>query len=129
MPVLDGIEATRQILADPRCAHVKVIVLTTFAIDEYVFGALRSGAVGFLLKDTRPAELIRAVQVAASGDALLSPSITKRLIEEFASTPAAATDGDTPGPDWSRERHPRPRRTRPVQRGDRRDTSISVSPP
>lgn len=86
MPVLDGIEAIRQILADPRCGQVKVIVLTTFAIDEYVFGALRCGAVGFLLKDTPPAELIRAVQVAAAGDALLSPSITKRLIEEFAST-------------------------------------------
>lgn len=86
MPVLDGIEATRQILTNPRCGQVKVIVLTTFAIDEYVFGALRCGAVGFLLKDTPPAELIRAVQVAAAGDALLSPSITKRLIEEFAST-------------------------------------------
>ncbi len=86
MPVLDGIEATRQILTSPRCRQVKVIVLTTFAIDEYVFGALRCGAVGFLLKDTPPAELIRAVHVAAAGDALLSPSITKRLIEEFAST-------------------------------------------
>ena len=86
MPVLDGIEATRQILADPRCRQVKVIVLTTFAIDEYVFGALRCGAVGFLLKDTPPAELIRAVHLAVAGEALLSPSITKRLIEEFAST-------------------------------------------
>jgi DNA-binding NarL/FixJ family response regulator len=91
MPVLDGIEATRQILTNPLCTQVKVIVLTTFAIDEYVFGALRNGAVGFLLKDTPPAELIRAVQVAASGDALLSPSITKRLIEEFASTRSAPT--------------------------------------
>jgi DNA-binding NarL/FixJ family response regulator len=86
MPVLDGIEATRQILADPRCGQVKVIVLTTFAIDEYVFGALRCGVVGFLLKDTPPADLIHAVQVAAAGDALLSPSITKRLIEAYAST-------------------------------------------
>ncbi len=84
MPVLDGIEATRQILANPLCSQVKVIVLTTFAIDEYVFGALRRGAVGFLLKDTPPAELIRAVHAAAAGDALLSPSITRRLIEEFA---------------------------------------------
>jgi DNA-binding NarL/FixJ family response regulator len=100
MPVLDGIEATRRILADPRCAQVKVIVLTTFAMDEYVFGALRRGAVGFLLKDTPPAELIRAVQVAAAGDALLSPSITKRLIVEFASTevrPALATLPDLTG--------------------------------
>jgi DNA-binding NarL/FixJ family response regulator len=97
MPVLDGLEATRRILASPGCGRVKVIVLTTFAIDEYVFGALRCGAVGFLLKDTPPAELIRAVQVAAAGDALLSPSITKRLIEEFAATeprpePAALPD-------------------------------------
>lgn len=96
MPVLDGIEATRQILSNPLSAHVNVIVLTTFAIDEYVFGALRNGAVGFLLKDTPPAELIRAVQVAASGDALLSPSITKRLIEEFASTRARPTPAALP---------------------------------
>jgi DNA-binding NarL/FixJ family response regulator len=87
MPVLDGIEATKRILADPRSAHVRVIVLTTFAMDEYVFGALRAGAVGFLVKDTPPAELLRAVHVAAAGDALLSPSVTKRLIEAFASTP------------------------------------------
>ena len=87
MPVLDGIEATKRILADPRCAHVRVIVLITFAMDEYAFGALRAGAVGFLVKDTPPAELLRAVQVAAAGDALLSPSVTKRLIEAFASTP------------------------------------------
>ena len=94
MPVLDGIEATRQILSDPGCSHVKVVVLTTFAIDDYVFRALRSGAVGFLLKDTPPAELIRAVHVAASGEALLSPSITRMLIEEFSATtprPATAT--------------------------------------
>ena len=96
MPVLDGIEATKRILADPRSAHVRVIVLTTFAMDEYVFGALRAGAVGFLVKDTPPAELLRAVQVAAAGDALLSPSVTKRLIEAFASTPTPQPTRSTP---------------------------------
>jgi len=96
MPVLDGIEATKRILADPRCAHVRVIVLTTFAMDEYVFGALRAGAVGFLVKDTPPAELLHAVQVAAAGDALLSPSVTKRLIAAFASTPTPQPTRPTP---------------------------------
>ena len=96
MPVLDGIEATKRILADPRSAHVRVIVLTTFAMDEYVFGALRAGAVGFLVKDTPPAELLRAVHVAAAGDALLSPSVTKRLIEAFASTPTPQPTRPTP---------------------------------
>ncbi len=96
MPVMDGIEATKRILADPRSAHVRVIVLTTFAMDEYVFGALRAGAVGFLVKDTPPAELLRAVHVAAGGDALLSPNITKRLIEAFASTPDARPPPTSP---------------------------------
>jgi DNA-binding NarL/FixJ family response regulator len=96
MPVLDGIEATKRILADPRSAHVRVIVLTTFAMGEYVFGALRAGAVGFLVKDTPPAELLRAVHVAAAGDALLSPSVTKRLIEAFASTPTPQPRRPTP---------------------------------
>ncbi|MCG5216537.1 response regulator transcription factor [Streptosporangium sp. KLBMP 9127] len=92
MPVLDGIEATRRITADPACAQTKIVVLTTFGLDEYVFGALRAGAVGFLLKDTPPAELLRAVRVAADGDALLSPSIARRLIEAFAVTPPLAVD-------------------------------------
>jgi DNA-binding NarL/FixJ family response regulator len=96
MPVLDGIEATKLILAAPRTTHVRVIVLTTFAMDEYVFGALRAGAVGFLVKDTPPAELLRAVHVAAAGDALLSPSVTKRLIEAFASTPTPQPTRPTP---------------------------------
>ncbi|MFI9848157.1 response regulator [Nonomuraea sp. NPDC051941] len=97
MPVLDGIEATRRITADPACAQTKIVVLTTFGLDEYVFGALRAGAVGFLLKDTPPAELLRAVRVAADGDALLSPSIARRLIEAFAVTPPTAVDiGDLP---------------------------------
>ena len=87
MPVLDGIEATRRITADPATAGTKVVMLTTFGLDEYVFGALRAGAVGFLLKDTPPEELLRAVTVAAAGDALLSPSVTRRLVEVFATTP------------------------------------------
>ena len=86
MPVLDGIEATRRITTDPACASVRVVMLTTFGLDEYVFGALRAGATGFLLKDTPPDELLRAVRVAANGDALLSPAVTRRLVEVFATT-------------------------------------------
>jgi DNA-binding NarL/FixJ family response regulator len=84
MPRLDGIEATRRIAANPRLASVHVVILTTFELDEYVFEALRAGAAGFLVKDTDAAELIRAVRVVASGEALLSPSVTRRLIAEFA---------------------------------------------
>ncbi|MDP8928829.1 MAG: response regulator transcription factor [Actinomycetota bacterium] len=83
MPVLDGIAATRRIRADDDNAHTRIVILTTFGLDEYVFGALRAGAIGFLLKDTPPEELLRAVRVAASGDALLSPSVTRTLIEAF----------------------------------------------
>jgi len=88
MPVLNGIEATRRLMADPATAATKVVMLTTFGFDEYVFGALRAGAVGFLLKDTPPSELVRAVRLVAAGDALLSPRVTRRLIEVFATTPA-----------------------------------------
>ncbi|MDX3111179.1 response regulator [Nonomuraea angiospora] len=84
MPELDGLEATRQISGDPRLQNVKVIILTTFDLDDYVYGALRAGASGFLVKDTEPAELIHAVRVVARGDALIAPSITRRLIAEFA---------------------------------------------
>ncbi|MGP3931088.1 response regulator [Nonomuraea sp. KM88] len=84
MPELDGLEATRQIAGDPRLEGVKVIILTTFDLDDYVYGALRAGASGFLVKDTEPAELIHAVRVVARGDALIAPSITRRLIAEFA---------------------------------------------
>jgi DNA-binding NarL/FixJ family response regulator len=93
MPGLDGIEATRRIVAmgEP---PVRVLMLTTFDLQEYVFNALRAGASGFLLKDVPPAELIMGIQVAARGDALLAPSITKRLIEEYAMTaPAEAPPG------------------------------------
>jgi DNA-binding NarL/FixJ family response regulator len=84
MPGLDGIEATRKIAADPALRGVHVIILTTFELDEYIFAALRSGAAGFLVKDTDAAELIRAVRTVAAGEALLSPGVTRRLIAEFA---------------------------------------------
>ena len=85
MPELDGIEATRRIAAQPALAGVHVVILTTFDLDEYVFEGLRAGAAGFLVKDTDAAELIRAVRVAADGEALMSPTVTRRLIAEFAS--------------------------------------------
>jgi DNA-binding NarL/FixJ family response regulator len=88
MPVLDGIEATRQITSHAASAGARVIILTTFDLDEYVFAALRAGASGFLLKDTLPADLLTAIRVVAAGEALLAPSITRRLISEFARTPA-----------------------------------------
>nr|WP_281386838.1 response regulator transcription factor [Jiangella mangrovi] len=84
MPELDGLEATRQIVADPALAGVRVVILTTFDLDDYVYGALRAGASGFLVKDTEPMELIHAVRVVARGDALIAPSITRRLISEIA---------------------------------------------
>jgi DNA-binding NarL/FixJ family response regulator len=87
MPVLDGLEATRRIVADELLAGVRVLVLTTFELDEYVFEALAAGASGFLLKNTDPMELLRAVRVVAEGDALLAPSVTRRLIAEFADRP------------------------------------------
>lgn len=84
MPLLDGLAATREIARDSGLADVRIVILTTFELDEYLFEAIRSGAAGFLVKDTKPAELIEAVRVVARGDALLSPSVTRRLIEEFA---------------------------------------------
>jgi len=84
MPEMDGLTATRAIAADPALAEVRVVVLTTFELDEYVFEAMRAGASGFLVKHTEPAELVRAVRVVAEGEALLSPSVTRRLVSEFA---------------------------------------------
>ena len=84
MPGLDGLSATREIAADEQLSSVRIVILTTFELDEYVFEALRVGASGFLVKDTEPVELIRAVRAVASGEALLSPSVTRRLIAEFA---------------------------------------------
>ncbi|MFB9234529.1 response regulator [Plantactinospora siamensis] len=89
MPVLDGLEATRRIVADPALADVRVIMLSTFEVDEYVFAALRAGSSGFLLKDIEPDDLRQAVRVVAGGEALLSPRITRRLIAEFVARPAA----------------------------------------
>ncbi|HZE37588.1 MAG TPA: response regulator transcription factor [Stackebrandtia sp.] len=84
MPGLDGLSATARIGADPALEDVRIVILTTFDLDEYVFEALRSGASGFLVKDTEPVELLQAVRVVARGDALLSPGVTKRLVAEFA---------------------------------------------
>jgi DNA-binding NarL/FixJ family response regulator len=91
MPELDGIEATRQITADPATAKTRVLVLTTFEIDEYVFGALRAGASGFLLKGGTPADLLAAIRLVAAGEALLAPSVTKRLIEAYVARPEQRT--------------------------------------
>ncbi|MEU1283740.1 response regulator transcription factor [Kitasatospora sp. NPDC005856] len=96
MPRMDGLEATRRIAGDPALSSVRVVVLTTFELDEYVFEALRSGAAGFLVKDTEPADLLRAIRVAVAGDALLSPGVTRRLISEFAArskAPEAVPEG------------------------------------
>jgi DNA-binding NarL/FixJ family response regulator len=92
MPELDGLEATRLITADPELAETRVVILTTFELDEYVFEAVRIGASGFLVKDTAPADLLAGIRAVAGGDALLSPSVTRRLIGEFAtrSRPVAA---------------------------------------
>jgi DNA-binding NarL/FixJ family response regulator len=93
MPRLDGIEATRRITADAELAAVRVVILTTFDLDEYVFAALRAGASGFLLKDATPERLLDAVRVVAAGEALLAPSVTRRLVERFAgATTEARTD-------------------------------------
>jgi DNA-binding NarL/FixJ family response regulator len=104
MPVLDGLEATRMITSDAD-VPTKVLVLTTFDLDEYVYGALRAGASGYLLKDTPARELVAAVRVVAQGDALLSPSVTRRLIEEFAQRPETdAPAAQLPGDLTDRER-------------------------
>ena len=91
MPDLDGLEATRQITADRTLSSTRVLVLTTFELDEYVFGALRAGASGFLLKGGDPAELLSAVRLVAAGESLLAPSVTRRLIEAYISQPEQAT--------------------------------------
>jgi DNA-binding NarL/FixJ family response regulator len=90
MPVMDGLEATRRIAGDESLSETRVIILTTFDLDEYVHEALRAGASGFLLKDTLPVDLLNAVRVVADGDALISPKITRRLIAEFARRPEPA---------------------------------------
>jgi DNA-binding NarL/FixJ family response regulator len=94
MPKVDGLQATAQITADPELSDTRVVVLTTFELDEYVFGALRAGASGFLLKDVEPADLVAAVRVVAAGEALLAPRLTRRLIEAF----VAGAPGGVAGP-------------------------------
>ncbi|WP_225839271.1 response regulator transcription factor [Streptomyces sp. NK08204] len=93
MPVMDGIETTRRIAADPSLAGVHVVILTNYGVDEYVFNALRAGAAGFLVKDIQPDDLLHAVRVAARGDALLAPSITKMLIGRYISQPPSLEVG------------------------------------
>ena len=93
MPKVDGLQATAQITADPELCDTRVVVLTTFELDEYVFGALRAGASGFLLKDVEPADLVAAVRVVAAGDALLAPSVTRRHIEAFVTGAPAGPAG------------------------------------
>jgi DNA-binding NarL/FixJ family response regulator len=87
MPVVDGIEATRRIAAEPALAGVHVVILTNYGLDEYVFNALRAGAAGFLVKDIQPEDFLHAVRVAARGDALLAPSITRKLIDRYVTQP------------------------------------------
>ncbi len=103
MPMLDGIEATRLICSDRHLPDTRVLVLTTFDLDEYVYEALRAGASGFLLKDVDPSELLRAIRVVAAGDALLAPGITRRLIAEFAARRAP----NSPPPEELRDLTPR----------------------
>ena len=90
MPELDGLEATEQITSDPALSSTRILVLTTFELDEYVFGALRAGASGFLLKGGEPADLLSAIRLVAAGEALLAPSVTKRLIEAYMAQPGPA---------------------------------------
>ncbi|RRS01542.1 response regulator [Glycomyces terrestris] len=93
MPLVDGIAATRRIAADPELDRVRVVVLTNYGFDEYVLDALRAGATGFLVKDVEPEDLVHAVRVAARGDALLAPSITRRLIARYVAQPPAPDPG------------------------------------
>ncbi|MFG2648229.1 response regulator [Streptomyces sp. NPDC048436] len=104
MPLLDGLAATRKITGEPDLNDVKVVMLTTFELDEYVFEAIRSGASGFLVKDTEPEELLRAVRAVVDGDALLSPGVTRRLIAEFAARSKEPTTAEPLGELTERER-------------------------
>ncbi len=124
MPGLDGIEATRQITASPETSGVRVLILTTFDLDEYVFAALRAGASGYLLKDTPPADLLAAIRVIAAGDALLDPGVTRRLIAEFTRRsgpdPVPSAGGGARRGNRTRTRSPDARRARLLQHRDRR---------
>lgn len=104
MPRVDGVEATRRICGSGRASNAKVIVLTTFDLDEYVAGALSAGASGFLLKDAPPADIITGIRVVAAGDALLAPSVTRRLLDRFATRPEITNLAPPPGMDLLTER-------------------------
>ena len=97
MPEMDGLEATRRITSDEATESTRILILTTFDLDEYVFEALRAGASGFLLKDTLPEELLTAVRVIAGGEALLAPKVTRRLIEQFVQQQPAPAAAPHPG--------------------------------
>ncbi|KJE23502.1 two component transcriptional regulator, LuxR family [Frankia torreyi] len=118
MPTMDGVEATRRIAASGSAA--RVIILTTYDLDEYVFAALRAGASGFMLKDVRPAELVDAVRVVARGDALLAPTVTRRLLDRFAQTLPSVADAPSPDGPAGRRRAGAGSLDRPVR---------AVSPP
>jgi DNA-binding NarL/FixJ family response regulator len=104
MPEMDGVEATRRIATDARLAGVRVVMLTNYGLDEYVFNSLRAGASGFLVKDTEPADLLQALRVTMRGDALLSPGVTRRLISEFVARPADVLPSADVGVLTNRER-------------------------
>jgi DNA-binding NarL/FixJ family response regulator len=104
MPDMDGIEATRRIASDDRLADVRVVMLTNYGFDEYVFNSLRAGASGFVVKDTEPADLLQALRVTVRGDALLSPAVTRRLISEFVARPADVLSSANLGLLTNRER-------------------------
>ena len=133
MPEMDGLEATRRIIGSDAATDTRVLILTTFDLDEYVFEALRAGASGFLLKDTLPEELLAAVRVVAEGEALLAPKVTRRLIEQFVQQPASATGRARPGLDTLTDReHEVLARggARAVERGDRASScSCRTRPP
>jgi DNA-binding NarL/FixJ family response regulator len=99
MPEMDGLEATRRITTDPALSSTRVLVLTTFELDEYVFGALDAGASGFLLKGGEPADLVNAIRVVAGGDSLLAPSVTRRLIDSYVSRPQPSANTEPDGLD------------------------------
>jgi DNA-binding NarL/FixJ family response regulator len=99
MPEMDGLQATRRIASDPALGHTRVLVLTTFELDEYVFGALDAGASGFLLKGGEPADLVQAIRIVARGESLLAPSVTRRLIDTYVSRPQPANKTEHDGLD------------------------------